>query len=118
MTDSFATPWTVVPQAPLSMEFSWQESWSGLLFSSPGDLPDSGIKPISPALAGGVFTTEPRGEAHMYTYIYTNIHIYTLCIYIYVYTHDIDTYICVCVDIYTYIQCVHIFVYNYIHIVS
>ena len=41
----FATPWTVVPQAPLSMGFSRQEYWSGLPFPSPGDLPDPGIEP-------------------------------------------------------------------------
>ena len=41
----FATPWTIVCQAPLSMGFSRQEYWSGLPFSSPKDLRDSGIKP-------------------------------------------------------------------------
>ena len=46
----FATPWTVAHQAPLSMGFSRQEHWSGLPFPSPGDLPDPGIKPRSPAL--------------------------------------------------------------------
>ena len=46
----FATPWTVAHQAPPSMEFSRQEYWSGLPFPSPGDLPDQGIKPGSPAL--------------------------------------------------------------------
>ena len=46
----FATPQTVAHQAPLSMGFSRQEYWSGLPFPSPGDLPDSGIKPRSPAL--------------------------------------------------------------------
>ena len=46
----FATSWTVGYQAPLSMGFSRQESWSGLPFSSPGDLPSQGIKPRSPAL--------------------------------------------------------------------
>ena len=46
----FATPWTVAYQAPLSMGFSRQEYWSGLPFPSPGDLPDPGIKPGSPAL--------------------------------------------------------------------
>ena len=45
-----ATPWTVACQAPLSMEFSKQEYWSGLSFPSPGDLPDPGIKPGSPTL--------------------------------------------------------------------
>jgi len=46
----FATPWTVAHQAPLSMEFSRQEYWSGLPCPSPGDLPNPGIKPRSPAL--------------------------------------------------------------------
>ena len=41
------------------MEFSRREYWSGLPFPTPGDLPDSGIEPASPALAGGFFTTEP-----------------------------------------------------------
>ena len=48
----FATPWTVAHQAPLSMGFSQQEFWSGLPFPSPGNLPDPGIKPMFPALAG------------------------------------------------------------------
>ena len=56
---ALATPWSVVYQAPLAMGFSRQESWSGLPFPSPGDLPDPGIEPVSPALAGGFFTTEP-----------------------------------------------------------
>ena len=55
----FVTPWTVAYKAPLSMEFSRQEYWSGLPFPSPGDFPDLGIEPVSPALAGGFFTTEP-----------------------------------------------------------
>ena len=45
------TPWTVARQAPLSVGFSRQEYWSGLPFPSPGDLPDPGIEPLSPALA-------------------------------------------------------------------
>ena len=59
----FVTAWTVAHQAPLSMEFSRQEHWSGLPFPSLGDLPDPGIEPTSPALAGRFFTTEPPGEA-------------------------------------------------------
>ena len=47
---TLATPWTVACQAPLSMGFSRQEYWSGLPFLSPGDLPDPGIEPGSPAL--------------------------------------------------------------------
>ena len=46
----FVTPWTVAYHAPLSMGFSRQEYWSGLPFPSPGDLPDAGIEPGSPAL--------------------------------------------------------------------
>ena len=45
----FATPWTVAHQAPPSMEFSRQEYSSGLPFPSPGDLPNAGIEPGSPA---------------------------------------------------------------------
>ena len=58
----FATPWTVAQQAPLSMGFSQQEYWSGLLFPSPGDLPNPGTEPMSPAssaLAGEICSTEP-----------------------------------------------------------
>ena len=58
----FVTSWTVALQTPLSMEFSRQESWSGLLFPTPGDLPDPEIEPVSPALAGGFFTTAPPGK--------------------------------------------------------
>ena len=57
-SNSFATPWTVARQAPLSMGFSRQEYWSGLPFPSPGDLPDPGIKSLFPVLAGGFFTTD------------------------------------------------------------
>ena len=49
MSDSFATPWTVVCQAPLSMEFSSQEYWRGLPFPPPGDLSDPEIELLSPA---------------------------------------------------------------------
>ena len=46
----FVTPWSVAHQDPASMGFSKQEYWSGLPFPSPGDLPDPGIEPGSPAL--------------------------------------------------------------------
>ena len=58
-------PMDCSPQAPLSMGFSRQEDWNRLTFPSPGDLPDPGIEPtslVSPALAGGFFTTEPAGK--------------------------------------------------------
>ena len=57
-----AALWTVARQAPLSLGFSRQECWSGLPCPPPGDLPDPGMEPGSPALAGGFFTTEPPGE--------------------------------------------------------
>ena len=66
MSDSVA-PWTVARQAPLSMGFSRQESWGGLPFPSPGDLADPGTEPLSPALAGGFFTTEPPGSLGLAT---------------------------------------------------
>ena len=53
------TPWAAAHQAPLSMGFSRQEYWYGLPFPSPGNVPDQGIKPVSPALAGRVFIPEP-----------------------------------------------------------
>ena len=66
MSDSSVTPWTIAHQAPLTMGFSRQESWSGLPFPYPEDLPDPGIKPLSPAgdpaLVGRFFTTEPLGK--------------------------------------------------------
>ena len=58
----FAPPRTVARQAPMTIVFSKQEYWNGLPFPSPGDLPDPGIEPVSPALAGWFFTTEPPGK--------------------------------------------------------
>ena len=62
----FGTLWTVATQALLSVEFSRQESWSGLPCPPPGDLPDPGIEPVSlmsPALVDGFFTTSATREA-------------------------------------------------------
>ena len=58
----FVTPWTVAYQAPPSMGSSRQEYWSGLPFPSPGDLPDPGIEPRSPALQADALTSEPPGK--------------------------------------------------------
>ena len=55
----FATPWTVAFQASPSMGFSRQEYWSGLPCPSPGDLPNPGIEPGSPALEADALTSEP-----------------------------------------------------------
>ena len=57
-----ATPWTVAYQVPPSMGFSRQECWSGLPFPSPGDLPNPGIKPRSPALQADALLSEPPGN--------------------------------------------------------
>ena len=62
----FATPWTVAHQAPLSEGFSRQEYCSGLPHPLPGNLPDSGVKPMpltSPASADRFFTTRATSEA-------------------------------------------------------
>ena len=61
MSDS-VTPWTVAHQAPLSVEFSRQEYWSGLPSPSPGDLPDLGVKPRSPALWANSLQSKPPGK--------------------------------------------------------
>ena len=55
------TPRTIARQAPLSTEFSRRDYWSGLPFPSPGDLPDPGIKPGSPALQADSLPSEPCG---------------------------------------------------------
>ena len=58
----FATPWTVAYQASQSMGFSRQEYQSGLPFPSPGDFPDPGIEPGSPALQADALPSEPPGK--------------------------------------------------------
>ena len=57
------SPWTIACQAPPSMEFPRQEYWSGLPFSSPGDLPNPGIELRSPALQADALPSEPLGKA-------------------------------------------------------
>ena len=62
----FVAPWTVAHQAPLLMEFSRQEYWGVVPFSSPGDLPNPGIEPASlmpAAFAGRFFTISTTWEA-------------------------------------------------------
>ena len=66
----FAIPWTVVYQASLSMGFSRQEYWSGLPFPSPGDLPDPGIEPRSPALQADTLPSKPPGKHSDSIFIY------------------------------------------------
>ena len=69
MSDSLKTPWTAARQAPPSTGLPQQEGGSRLPLLPPGDLPDPGIKLsslMSPALAGGFFTTEPPGKPFSY----------------------------------------------------
>ena len=60
----FATPMIVACQVPPSMGFPRQEYWTRGPFPSPEDLPDARIEPMSPALAGSFFTTEPPGKPY------------------------------------------------------
>ena len=88
----FATPWTVARQASLSRGSSKQEYWSGMPFPSPGDLPNPGIKPGSPALQADTSSSEPPMlhkhcinwvkkywvlSKHTYTHTHTHNHTYT-----------------------------------------
>ena len=79
----FVTPWTVAHKAPLSIEFSRQEYWIGLPCPSPGDLPDPGIKPKSPALQADALPSEPPGNPSIHTkkgyFPITGITNYWLC---------------------------------------
>ena len=73
-----AITWTVACQAPLSMRFSRQEYWSGLPFPSPGDLPNPGIKPRSPALQADSLPTELCGKpSSQFTYPVFSTHRHT-----------------------------------------
>ena len=65
----FVTLWTVAHQAPLSMEFSRQEYWSGLPCPSPGDLPNIGIEPGFPTLQVDSLLTEPPGCVFVNAYV-------------------------------------------------
>ena len=65
----FAIPWTIACQALLSMKFPRQEYWSGLLFPLPGDLPNPGSKPRSPALQADSFPAEPQGKPRILEWV-------------------------------------------------
>ena len=67
-----ATLWTVAHQSPRIIEFSRQEYWNDLLFPSPGDPPDPGINPRSPALQAVSLPSESPGEAQHHLFNYTN----------------------------------------------
>ena len=61
----------IVHQAPLSMEFFRQEYWRELRFPSPGDLPDPGIKPRSPALQADALPSEPPGKPLLFLFFFS-----------------------------------------------
>ena len=67
------TPWTVARLAPLSMGFSRHEYWSQLPFSSPGDLPNAGIKPMSSALQVDSVPSESLGKPIPIGYLEMNV---------------------------------------------
>ena len=67
MSDSLVTLWTVDRQAPLSMGLPRLEYWSKLPFPSPGNLPEPGTEPVSPALAGEFFTAESPARPYKWT---------------------------------------------------
>ena len=68
----FAAPWTVACQTPLSIEFSRQVHWSELSFPPLGDLPNLGIKPMTPALAGRFFITKPCEKPQTFPNVVSN----------------------------------------------
>ena len=69
----FVTPWGVAYQAPPSVGLSRQEYWSGLLFPSPGDLPNPGIEPGSPALRADALPSEPLNTAKHFSEVFVPI---------------------------------------------
>ena len=77
MSDS-AIPWTASCPTPLSTEFSRQESWGGLPFPSPGDLPDLGIEPRSPTLQADSLPAELQGKPQTYQQGVSNSGLYTI----------------------------------------
>ena len=88
----FGTPWAIACQAPLFMEFSRQEDWSGLPWPPSGDLPDPGIEPKSHALEGRFFTISATGEAPKVKVLVVQSYP-TLCDLCYVYLSIIHIYI-------------------------
>ena len=94
----FVTSQTAAYQAPQSMGFSRQEYWSGLPFPSPGDLPDPGIEPRSPALQADALTSEPPGKPLIHNFFlkFHSFHVYLpfvymICIHTYIYIRDVYT---------------------------
>ena len=74
MSNSFATLWTIACQVPLSIGFPREECWSRLPFPPPGDLPDPGIEPASPALQAESLPAEPLGKPSFYPCMFKSFH--------------------------------------------
>ena len=113
MSDSFAAPWTVTCQAPLSMGFPRQEYWSGLPFPSPRDLFNSGIN-SNLLHCRRILSCWVTGEAHRSLLV---TYFYILHIYIYTYTHTLLLciyYTCTIWAIYIYVL-LSILLYIYTH---
>ena len=92
---TLCNPMTVAHQAPLSMEFPWQEYWSMLPFPLPGDLPNPGIKPTSlvfPELSGGFSTTSASWEAHWHSKCNSSYFIFFLRDLTHSTEHSVDNY--------------------------
>ena len=119
-----ATLWIVAHQAPLSMGFSRQEYWSGLPCPPPGDLPDPGVKPmspVSPALQADSLPLSHQGSPCVYRFIYihiflhVNIYFILLIIFIYTHTHTCTSLVVTWSLSHSYIHtyiCVHIYIYT------
>ena len=85
--------WTVAYQVPTSVEFSRQEYWSGLTFPSPGDLPDLGVEPRSPALQADVLPSEPPGKHYVFMMTSESLNtLFLLCPCLFTFVH----FLCVC----------------------
>ena len=106
----FVTPRTIARQAPLSMGFSRQEYWSGLLCPPPGDLPNPVIEPASltsPALAGGFFTTNATWQAlsfliWIYVYWFSSLE-YLSCFQFLMITNEATINICIWIFLWTFL---------------
>ena len=125
MSNSFATPWTRARRASLSMGFSVHDYCSGLPFPSSGDLPDSGIKPVSPCLlhCRQILYHWATREAHTKRWKqskYSSMNEWVkkrwMCVCVYIYPY-IYMYILIHIYMYTYVY-VYIYTHMYIHISS
>ena len=109
VTSNSVTTWTVACQALLSMEFSRQEYWRGLPFSSPGVLPNPGIK-LGLLHCRKILYSQIYTHTHTHTHTHTQIYLYLF--YIILYTIYIDT-LHMCINIHV---CIYQYMYAYLYI--